>query len=183
VSEAPVSPPADSAARALLAAPVTWEGTDISTVGELIAGFTVEAWKSEPRFASFKSAVYLAAVDAGLVPGEATGQMIRQVDVAAAEALTEAAIRAMGQPSPVVAALRAMISAKQPATADAGISRGLSPGWHQAAFSAAEIEAAIAIAAGQGPGPGSPVKPEHVLSGGEKVERLVHKLYGLPEGF
>lgn len=85
-------------ARALLAAPVTYPETDATTVGELLAAFTIETWRSQPRLASYKTEVYLAAIRAGLLPGVAAGDRIGELDLPAAEALTEAAIRAMGQP-------------------------------------------------------------------------------------
>ena len=139
----PAPPP--EAARAFLAAPVTHPHLDASTVGELLAEFTIEMWQAEPRFAAYKTDVYLAAVTAGLIPGVAAGDRIGELDVIAAEALTEAAIRAMGQPSPdeTAAALRLMIARKQEAIDTAGSARGLGPAWHEATFTAAEILAVI----------------------------------------
>jgi hypothetical protein len=99
IARTPVS--GDEAARALLAAPVTYPGTDAVTVGELLAAFTIETWQAEPRLASYKTEVYLAAIRAGLIPGVTVGDRIGEVDITAAEALTEAAIRAMGQPQPL----------------------------------------------------------------------------------
>lgn len=133
-----------AAVRAFLAAPVTYEGTDATTVGELLAEFTLELWQDEPRLASYKSNVYLAAIHAGLIPGVAVDDTIAVLQLEAAEALTEAAIRAMGQPpADVSSALRSMIARKQEAIDTAGTARGLGPAWHEATFTAAEILAVI----------------------------------------
>jgi hypothetical protein len=132
-------------ARALLSSPVSYEHSNATSVGELLAEFNLEMWRAEPRFANYKSAVYLAAVRAGLIPGVAGGDRIGELDIAAAEALTLAAIRAMGQPAEgdTVSALRVMITRKQEAIDNAGSARGLGPVWHEATFTAAEILAVI----------------------------------------
>lgn len=132
---------ATDAARAFLAAPVAYEDTDASTVGELLATILLDEWQTAPRFTPGKTAVYLAAVNAGLIPGVAAGDRIGELDVAAAEALTEAAIRAMGQPpadSAAITALRSMVARKQEAIETAGLSR-----WHEATFTAPEILAEL----------------------------------------
>jgi hypothetical protein len=143
---------ATDAARAFLAAPVAYaDAPEASTVGELLAGILLDEWQTAPRFTPGKTAVYLAAVRAGLIPGVAAGDRIGELDVAAAEALTEAAIRAMGQPAAereVAAALRSMIARKQEAIDTAGTGRGLGPTWHEATFTAREILAAICGAGG-----------------------------------
>lgn len=61
------------------------------------------------------------------------------------KAATEAVIKASSDA--LAARLRSMITAKQTAIATAGLSHGLAPGWHEATFTAAEIEAVIGSAA------------------------------------
>lgn len=136
--------PSTESARALLPAPVAYEHSTATTVGELLAEFTMETWRAEPRFANYKSAVYLAAVRAGLIPGVAGGDRIGELDIAAAEALTLAAIRAMGQPAPdngTAAAIRGLITRKTALIDDAGARRGLAPGWLQPKFTVPELTA------------------------------------------
>lgn len=140
------------AARALLAAPIAFtDAPEASTVGELLAGILLDEWQTAPRFTPGKTAVYLAAVQAGLIPGVTAGDRIGELDVAAAEALTEAAIRAMGQPpagNGTAKALREMIARKQEAIDTAGLGSRLGPSWHEATFTAREILAAICGAGG-----------------------------------
>jgi hypothetical protein len=100
------------AGRLLLSVPVTLDGAEVSTVGELLAMFAAQAWHQERRFACVKTEVYLAAVHAGLLPGVTDGDRISQDDIEAAEALTHAAILAMGQPPQSdLLALRARLAA------------------------------------------------------------------------
>lgn len=134
------------ALRAFLAAPVSCEDApEASTVGELLTAVLLGEWQAASPFAGPKTAVYLAAVRAGLLPGLVAGDRIGELDITRAEALAEAAIRYMGKPSAdrTATALRAMITAKQLAVADAGNSRGLAPDWHKPTFTATEILAAI----------------------------------------
>lgn len=141
-----VQEPSPQTLRAFLAAPVSCtEAPEASTVGELFAAIVLSEWQTASPFAGPKIAVYLAAVRAGLITGVADGDKICQVDVTAAETLAQAAILAIGKPADLTtaAALRAMISAKRQAVADAGISRGLSPDWLVPTFTAEEIEAAL----------------------------------------
>lgn len=139
-------------ARALLAAPVTYPETDASTVGELLAGILIDEWQTAPRFTPGKTAVYLAAIRAGLIPGVAVGDRIGELDLAAAEALTEAAIWAMGQPQAdgTSKALWSMIASRQEEINTAGKAHGLGPLWHEATFTATEILAAIGDTASHG---------------------------------
>jgi hypothetical protein len=149
-TEATAQEPSPETLRAFLAAPVDFPEVNAATVGELFSLAALSLLREGAPFADWKCAVYLAGVRAGVIPGTATedGRLTR-IDAPAALAMAEAAVRFMGQPpaDTAAAAVRAMITAKRLAVADAGISRGLAPDWHEATFTAAEIEAAITRAA------------------------------------
>ena len=62
------------------------------------------------------------------------------------DAAAEAAVKAspeLAEALKVINRLRALVTRKQTAITDAGISRGLAPDWHEVTFTAAEILSAI----------------------------------------
>lgn len=139
-------PPAEEDARAFLSAPVACaDAPDSTTAGGLLAAFLWETFQAEPRFAPWKTALYVAAVRAGLVHGvEVDDAQLGIVNLPRAEALTEAAVRLMGKPDDLAGRLRSMITAKQQPITEAGASRGLAEDWQQATFTGAELLALLA---------------------------------------
>lgn len=75
------------------------------------------------------------------------------------DAAAEAAVKAspeLAEALKVINRLRALVTRKQTAITDAGISRGLAPDWHEGTFTAAEILAAIGDAPAPEPLPEKP---------------------------